>query len=110
MATLPSGQIPGHEFRPAARARSMDCGEGQSAYRESRDQPHLASTFREAAGSHGIQLRKSGKAPTHPELLDWLAVEFMDRNWDMKAMHRLMVTSNAYKTAVLGLERRVSPS
>jgi len=40
---------------------------------------------------------RSGKAPTHPELLDWLAVEFMDRNWDMKAMHKLMVTSNAYK-------------
>ena len=40
---------------------------------------------------------KSGKPPTHPELLDWLAVEFMDRKWDMKAMHRLMVTSDAYK-------------
>jgi mono/diheme cytochrome c family protein len=40
---------------------------------------------------------KSGKAPSHPELLDWLAVEFMDRDWDMKAMHRLMVTSKAYK-------------
>lgn len=40
---------------------------------------------------------RSGKAPTHPELLDWLAAEFMDRNWDMKAIHRLMVTSNAYK-------------
>jgi len=45
---------------------------------------------------------KSGKAPTHPELLDWLAVEFMDRNWDMKAMHRLMVTSTAYKTQSSG--------
>jgi hypothetical protein len=40
---------------------------------------------------------KSGKAPTHPELLDWLAVEFMERGWDMKAMHRLMVTSRAYR-------------
>jgi hypothetical protein len=40
---------------------------------------------------------KSGKAPSHPELLDWLAVEFMERNWDMKAMHRLMVTSNTYR-------------
>jgi len=40
---------------------------------------------------------KSGKAPTHPELMDWLAVEFMERNWDMKAIHRLMVTSQAYK-------------
>jgi mono/diheme cytochrome c family protein len=42
---------------------------------------------------------RSGKAPTHPELLDWLAVEFMDRGWDMKAMHRLMVTSETYKLA-----------
>ncbi len=42
---------------------------------------------------------RSGKAPTNPELLDWLAVEFMDRNWDMKAIHKLMVTSNAYKMA-----------
>ncbi|MBL8221304.1 MAG: PSD1 domain-containing protein [Bryobacterales bacterium] len=40
---------------------------------------------------------RSGKAPTHPELLDWLAVEFMDRDWDMKAMHRLLMTSRAYR-------------
>ena len=39
----------------------------------------------------------SGKAPTHPELLDWLAVEFMESGWDMKRLHRLIVTSNAYK-------------
>ena len=38
-----------------------------------------------------------GEKPTHPELLDWLAVEFMDRNWSMKAMHRLIVTSSAYR-------------
>jgi hypothetical protein len=42
---------------------------------------------------------KSGQPPSHPELLDWLAVEFMQRNWDMKAMHRLMVTSQAYRLA-----------
>ena len=40
---------------------------------------------------------KSGKTPTHPELLDWLAAEFMDRDWDMKAMHRLLMTSRAYR-------------
>lgn len=40
---------------------------------------------------------RSGKAPTHPELLDWLAAEFMDRDWDMKAMHRLLMTSQAYR-------------
>lgn len=40
---------------------------------------------------------QNGQAPTHPALLDWLAAEFMDRNWSMKQMHRLMVTSNAYR-------------
>ena len=38
-----------------------------------------------------------GEKPSHPELLDWLAVEFMDRNWSMKAMHRLIVLSTAYR-------------
>lgn len=41
----------------------------------------------------------NGKAPTHPELLDWLAVEFMDSGWDMKHLHRLMVLSDAYRLA-----------
>lgn len=35
--------------------------------------------------------------PTHPELLDWLATEFTDHRWDMKAMVRLMVTSATYR-------------
>ncbi len=35
--------------------------------------------------------------PSHPELLDWLAVEFMDRGWDIKAMQRLIVTSATYR-------------
>ena len=39
----------------------------------------------------------NGKGPTHPELLDWLAVEFMDRGWSFKALHRLIVTSQAYR-------------
>jgi len=38
----------------------------------------------------------NGKPPSHPELLDWLACEFMEKNWSMKALHRLMVTSNTY--------------
>jgi len=38
-----------------------------------------------------------GLPPTHPELLDWLAVEFMARDWSMKAMHRLIVTSATYR-------------
>jgi hypothetical protein len=40
---------------------------------------------------------RSGKPPSHPELLDWLAVEFMEQGWKMKPLHRLLVTSNAYR-------------
>ena len=40
-----------------------------------------------------------GQRPTHPELLDWLAVELMERGWSMKAIHRLIVTSEAYRRA-----------
>lgn len=38
-----------------------------------------------------------GTPPTHPELLDWLAAEFMDRGWSMKQMHKLIVTSQTYR-------------
>ncbi|MCI0420628.1 MAG: DUF1553 domain-containing protein, partial [Acidobacteria bacterium] len=39
----------------------------------------------------------NGKPPSHPELLDWLASELMEKNWSMKTIHRLMVTSNTYR-------------
>ncbi|MEM7396552.1 MAG: DUF1553 domain-containing protein, partial [Verrucomicrobiota bacterium] len=38
-----------------------------------------------------------GAKPTHPELLDWLAGRFIDSGWDVKALHRLMVTSRTYR-------------
>ena len=38
-----------------------------------------------------------GERPSHPDLLDWLAVEFMDSGWDLKALHRLIVTSTTYR-------------
>ncbi|WP_165250071.1 PSD1 and planctomycete cytochrome C domain-containing protein [Paludisphaera soli] len=38
-----------------------------------------------------------GEWPVHPELLDWLAVEFRESGWDVKRMVRLMVTSSAYR-------------
>jgi hypothetical protein len=40
---------------------------------------------------------RAGTPPTHPELLDWLAGEFVRRGWSIKAMHRLMVTSATYR-------------
>jgi cytochrome c553 len=41
----------------------------------------------------------TGDRPSHPELLDWLAGEFIKRGWSWKAMHRLMVSSNTYRQA-----------
>jgi hypothetical protein len=38
-----------------------------------------------------------GERPTHPELLDWLATEFVRQGWSMKAIHRLIVTSATYR-------------
>jgi hypothetical protein len=38
-----------------------------------------------------------GEPPTHPELLDWLAGQFVDRGWSMKAMHRLIMGSKTYR-------------
>ncbi len=40
---------------------------------------------------------KMGQPPTHPELLDWLAAEFIKSRWSIKHMHRLMVLSSTYR-------------
>jgi cytochrome c553 len=39
----------------------------------------------------------TGDRPSHPELLDWLATEFVKQGWSWKAMHRLMLFSNTYR-------------
>ena len=40
---------------------------------------------------------RKGTPPTHPELLDWLAVELVENQWSMKHIHRLMTTSQTYR-------------
>ena len=48
-----------------------------------------------------------GEAPSHPELLDWLAVEFRESGWDMKHIFKLMVMSAAYRqSAIITPEKR----
>ena len=41
----------------------------------------------------------NGKPASHPELLDWLAIELMESGWKMKSLHRLIVTSQTYRLA-----------
>jgi mono/diheme cytochrome c family protein len=48
-----------------------------------------------------------GALPTHPELLDWLAVEFRRSGWDVKAFYRLMLTSATYRQAAIQTPEKV---
>ena len=43
----------------------------------------------------------TGKKPTHPELLDWLAATFVEQGWSFKEMHRLIMTSAAYRRSAV---------
>lgn len=54
---------------------------------------HFGKGIVPSAGDFG----KLGQEPTHPELLDWLASEFVDQGWSMKQLHRLIMTSAAYR-------------
>ncbi|MFT4642163.1 MAG: hypothetical protein ACI8T1_005509, partial [Verrucomicrobiales bacterium] len=45
-----------------------------------------------------------GEMASHPELLDWLACEFMEKGWSLKAMHRLIMSSKAYQMSSRGNE------
>jgi hypothetical protein len=56
-------------------------------------QEHFGRGIVRTSENFGIQ----GDRPSHPELLDWLAAEFVGSGWSMKQMHRLMVTSAAYR-------------
>ena len=79
-------------------------GSGQSLGRPRDGEPLVGTAF-----GTGIVLRRRisvpERAPTHPRLLDWLAVEFMENGWSMKHIHKLIALSGTY-----GQSSRVSPS
>jgi hypothetical protein len=49
-----------------------------------------------------------GAPPTHPELLDWLASEFVDSGWSVKHLHRLILTSSTYRMSSTPADARVA--
>ncbi|MCA9173398.1 MAG: DUF1553 domain-containing protein [Planctomycetales bacterium] len=53
--------------------------------------------FHQPLVSSVFDFGRNGAAPTHPELLDWLAVELIESGWSMKHLHRLIVSSAAYQ-------------
>ncbi len=68
-----------------------------------------ARTFGKGLVETSEEFGTQGDLPTHPELLDWLATEFVRQKWSMKAMHRLIVTSATYRQSsrvTPGLHRR----
>lgn len=62
---------------------------------------HFGSGIVRTPGNFG----RAGMLPTHPELLDWLAREFMQRGWSLKKMHRLMMTSSTYRQSSVLTQR-----
>ncbi len=58
-------------------------------------QYHFGKGLVETSNNFG----KLGKRPTHPELLDWLAVKFVENGWSIKKLHRLLMSSAAYQRA-----------
>jgi hypothetical protein len=72
----------------------------------SRDNPLTARVFLNQVWQHhfgkGIvatpeNFGRKGTPPTHPELLDWLAVDFMEHGWKIKRLHKLIMTSTVYR-------------
>lgn len=70
-------------------------------------QAHFARGIVATPGDFGAM----GEEPSHPELLDWLAVEFVAKGWSIKAMHRLMVTSATYRqgSRIDAASRKIDP-
>ena len=87
---------------PDAKLSRKDLAEWLTA----KDHPLTARVFVNRLWQHHFQhgivrtpndFGRRGARPTHPELLDWLAVEFRESGWKIKDIHRLMVLSNTYR-------------
>lgn len=100
----------GRDFTPAPPADRISTGRrlGLARWIASPDNPltarvavnriwmhHFGEGLVTTAGNFG----RLGTKPSHPELLDWLATEFIRQGWSVKAMHRLLMSSATYQAA-----------
>ncbi|MEM7387420.1 MAG: DUF1549 and DUF1553 domain-containing protein, partial [Verrucomicrobiota bacterium] len=60
-------------------------------------QQHFGRGLVATPNDFGLQ----GSPPTHPELLDWLTIRFVESGWDLKALHRLILSSETYRQSAL---------
>ncbi len=58
--------------------------------------------------SSSEDLGSQSEAPSHPELLDWLAVEFMESGWSVKGLHRLILLSSVYRQSATATEEMLA--
>ena len=72
----------------------LACFAGQSAYRACRSKPGVAAVFGQGLVKTSDDFGTRGDKPTHPELLDWLASEFIRGGWSRKQIIRTIVTSS----------------
>ena len=98
----PPVEIPGADGHTSGRRRAL------AEWLTSTDNPLTARVIVNRIWNHhfgrGIvatldNFGKMGEKPTHPELLDWLAVDFMRHGWSIKYLHRLLMSSAAYQRA-----------
>ena len=98
----------GHDLDPPARRRRVLRPPPRSRSTGSpiqRTQEPLASspiasgstTSPAASSAHPTNTANFGEEPTHPELLDWLAAELVEGDWQLKRMHKLIMMSSAYR-------------
>ena len=89
--------VPGRPAAQPAGLRQVAAAARASADGPRDGEPLLAGVFGtglvKTAGDFGV----TGELPSHPELLDWLAVEFRESGWDVKQLFKLMVTSATYR-------------
>jgi hypothetical protein len=102
---------------PPPEARSSWRRKGFAEWIANRDNPLTARVMVNRVWQHHFgeglvrtpsNLGRMGSLPSHPELLDWLAVELMDNGWRLKPLHRLMLTSQAYQMASLDVPANVA--